>query len=300
MNLEPYVPQDWSKPAAHQAQGDVIKLMSTEEKPSEEPDMEYKEAAHGKRKLKLTNILEERSRSKEQSPTQGSSLADIKPFSNEGWSTIPIDSRFIKHSSLTRKHSNVTLRWARWALKHLRGKKEGSKCLMKHALYMIYNNLDSESGEDKDTKAAPTENCGNVKSSGAVHTQADDASEGGALHNEVPVGTTHKEEQAPAVTPTVPNQQPLGVSHPQVPPLCDVPCDLQPEVPHPNIPCDLELLHDAPGTQIPHNLDPLHEPLHNLHEPSHNPCEPLQHPCEHLHYTCEPIWHDPHGAPPDS
>lgn len=52
---EPSVPQNRSEPAARQAQGDVIELTSTEEKPSEEPDTEYEEAARGKRKLKSTN-----------------------------------------------------------------------------------------------------------------------------------------------------------------------------------------------------------------------------------------------------
>ncbi|KAG2056657.1 hypothetical protein BDR06DRAFT_970017 [Suillus hirtellus] len=211
------------RPAAPQAWSDIIKLTSTDKKPSKEPDTEYEEAACGKRKLKSANTSHA---SKKLAPS--TDKTDTSKVGKKGVQTKnnpqpkvqasnpsptkggPLSPLTVGSSSMAASPESTVIRLQDgpsndsedmkiYTLEHVKPwpATKGSKCTMKHALHTVYSNSDSESEEDKDAKAEATTNCAISESTNAVHVQAD-VSEGVVLHNKVPAGDTQEEELASA------------------------------------------------------------------------------------------------------
>ncbi|KAG1904167.1 uncharacterized protein F5891DRAFT_977057 [Suillus fuscotomentosus] len=301
------------RPAAPQARSDIIELTSTDEKPSEEPDTEYEEAARGKRKLKSANTSRA---SKKLAPS--TDKTDTSKAGKKGVQTKNNPQPKVQASNPSPTKGGP-----------LSPLMVGSSSMAASPESMVMRLRDGPSNDSEDMKiytlervkprpATKGSKCTMKRALRTVHVQAD-VSEGAVLHNKVPAGDTQEEELASAVTPSIPNQQPdvprIPIQQPDIPraqtphgselshdaPHLQTPRDSEPprDGPHPQIPCGSEPLHDPPRNlhEIPHDhhRDPG-EALYNHHEHSRNPREPLQYPHEPLQYPREPLWHDPRGT----
>ncbi|KAG1856838.1 hypothetical protein C8R48DRAFT_775782 [Suillus tomentosus] len=314
------------RPAAPQARSDIIELTSTDEKPSEEPDTEYEEAARGKRKLKSantsraskklapsTNKTDTSKAGKKGVQTKNNPQPKVQASNPSPTKGGPLSPLTVGSSSVAASPESTVMRLRDGPSNDSEDMKKrvkprpatkGSKRTMKRALRTVYSNSDSESEEDKDAKAEATTNCAISESTNAVHIQAD-VSEGVVLHNKVPAGDTQEEELASAVTPSIPNQQPdvprIPIQQPDIP-RAQTPRGSEPshDAPHLQTPRDSEPPRDGPRPQIPRGSEPLHDPPRNLREIPHDDhCDPgealynhhehSRNPREPLQYPHEPL-----------
>ncbi|KAG2056555.1 hypothetical protein BDR06DRAFT_969939 [Suillus hirtellus] len=215
-------PPEWPHhvvPKLPATQSEVIELTSTEDNPIEDPDTEYEDVAHGKkRKLKAGNTLHVLKK-----VGLSTEKADALKVGKKGGPLSPLTVGSLSDGLPSPEHNGPSDQPKQDCVKP-RPVTKNSQVMMKHRLHMAYRDSDSEADVNESMKADSTTTTNVIpKATGSANIVSEEKS----TQLTKDEGVRDMEELPPtsplnAVIPTIPNQQALhdlNTPHPCTPSL---------------------------------------------------------------------------------